>query len=535
MELPGSALPGMQSIQIVAPCDPDELIEIGVHLRYPPESTACSLTAKLSMHLRAHVDHDSFASMRGATCGDVGQLECFADEHNLAIGHVNTEARLVTLTGNVANLNKAFAIQLGECERHGRRFRAYAGSLTVPTPLAPIIIAVEGLSTWSAIRRHCGAGSRSVATTAPAGSFLPTQIAALYRFPADASGKGQSIALIELAGGFEPDVVQSYFANVLHRPPPKISVREIAGGRNNPGDAEGNAEVYLDVLVAGAVAPDAEIVIYFADITRWAEAIKTAVHDPDYQHGSISYSYGQSEKWCLLTDDSGLTADVIACEEALRDAACLGITFCAPTGDLGSHNGEDDGLAHANYPASSIYALACAGTTVSTAAGSIADEVVWQNGEKHATGGGVSRLFSRPDYQKAAGVCARSVNPGADTGRGVADVAGHADDERGYYVYAPDPRVMGGTSAVAPLWAGLIALLNEKLGRRVGYINPHLYPIAAPASALRDITNGGNGTVAVPGYQATPGWDPCSGWGSPDGMALLKTFMNPDAEEGETR
>lgn len=520
IELPGSKIPGLNMCEALRRCNPSQIIEIALHLRYPSERPARSSTGDWLNHAAGHLDRDNFAARHGANLDDVALIEQFALEHDLKLGNLNRAARLVTLTGTVASLNRAFAIELSEYEsgRHAAKVRAYAGALSVPSQLAPIITAVEGLSTMSAIRRH------AVQAAQPANSFLPTQVAELYNFPADASGKGCSIGLIELFGGIDAGVVHSYFANVLKRQPPKLTVYEIAGGRNQPHDAQGSAEVYLDVLIASAVAPDAEIVIYFADVSRWAEAIKSAVHDPLHHHDALSYSFGQSEKWCLAPDGTSLTADVMACEEALHDAAQLGITFCTSTGDLGAANGEDDGLAHANYPASSIYALACAGTRVTAPDGVLTDEAVWHDGSDHASGGGVSQLFACPDYQRAAGVIPRSVNPGGASGRGAVDVAGHADDEHGYYIYAPEARVMGGTSAVAPLWAGLIALLNEKLERRVGFINPHLYQTAAQSAAMRDIIEGDNNTAGVSGYRAGAGWDACSGWGSPDGLALLATF-----------
>lgn len=520
IELAGSKTPGLNRCEPLRPCDPSQVVEIALHLRYPSEGPARSLTGNQLNHAAGRLDRDTFAARHGASLDDVALIEQFAVEHDLKPGNLNRAARLVTLTGTVASLNRAFAIELTEYEsgQHAAQVRAYAGALSVPSQLAPIITAVEGLSTMNAIRRH------TVQAAQPANSFLPTQVAELYNFPAGASGKGCSIGLIELFGGIDAGVVQSYFANVLKRPPPKLTVCEIAGGQNRPHDAQGSAEVYLDVLIASAVAPDAEIVVYFADVNRWAEAIKSAVHDPLHHHDAISYSFGQSEKWCLASDGKSLTAEVMACEEALCDAVQLGITFCTSTGDLGAGNGEEDGLAHANYPASSIYALACAGSRVTASGGSIADEVVWHDGTDHASGGGVSQLFDCPDYQRAAGLRPQSANPDGAIGRGVADVAGHADDEHGYYIYAPEPRVMGGTSAVAPLWAGLIALLNEKIGRRVGFINPHLYQTAAQSGALRDIIEGDNSSASVSGYRAGPGWDACSGWGSPHGLALLETF-----------
>jgi kumamolisin len=96
-------------------------------------------------------------------------------------------------------------------------------------------------------------------------------------------------------------------------------------------------------------------------------------------------------------------------------------------------------------------------------------------------------------------------------------VAGNADPASGYQVRVDgETAVFGGTSAVAPLWAGLIARLNQQLGRPVGFLNPLLYGPLRGQGVTRDITSGSNGA-----YQAGPGWDACSGWGSPVGQKLL--------------
>jgi kumamolisin len=149
--------------------------------------------------------------------------------------------------------------------------------------------------------------------------------------------------------------------------------------------------------------------------------------------------------------------------------------------------------------------------------GKIAAETVWNDGSMGgATGGGVSQHFSKPAYQASVKVPTPiDSNP---TGRGVPDVAGNADPATGYAVLiGGQEEVVGGTSAVAPLWAGLIALLNEQIGKRVGWLNPKLYTKLAPGKALRDITSGNNGD-----YQASTGWDPCTGLGTPNGTAILK-------------
>jgi len=130
-----------------------------------------------------------------------------------------------------------------------------------------------------------------------------------------------------------------------------------------------------------------------------------------------------------------------------------------------------------------------------------------------ATGGGVSQLFRLPAFQQSAKV---PKAPDGFVGRGVPDVAGDADPQTGYNVVVDgQSTVIGGTSAVAPLWAGLLALINQSLGTNVGYVNPLLYGAKAEA-AFHDITSGNNGS-----YRAGPGWDACTGLGSPNGAALL--------------
>jgi kumamolisin len=111
-------------------------------------------------------------------------------------------------------------------------------------------------------------------------------------------------------------------------------------------------------------------------------------------------------------------------------------------------------------------------------------------------------------------------------GRGLPDVAGDADPGTGYQVGVDGTdTVVGGTSAVAPLWAGLIADINSALKTPVGYLNPTLYQqIAAKAGTFRDITSGNNGS-----YKAVSGWDACTGWGSPNGAAILQALAGTSA------
>ncbi len=342
-------------------------------------------------------------------------------------------------------------------------------------------------------------------------SFTPKRIGELYDFPQDLDGHGQRVAVIELGGGFRRAELRRYFAS-LGSEMPKITAISVDGGRNRPGfDREADHEVLGDIEVIGAVAPGAELLVYFAPLSDrgFIDALTTAIFDPR-EPSVISISWGDAElNW---TDQARAAMD-----NALRAAAALGITVCAATGDAGWTDGVTGRHAHVDYPASSPYVLACGGTRLEVQ-DDVAAETVWNNHNGNATGGGVSAIYELPSWQRNAGV-PRSVVRGGN-GRGVPDVAGNADPETGYLIGNGDADFgWGGTSAVAPLWAGLVACLNQGLGTRVGYLNPLLYEAAAHAG-FSDVPKGGNGA-----YRARRDrWDACTGHGTPKGAALLEAL-----------
>jgi kumamolisin len=278
-------------------------------------------------------------------------------------------------------------------------------------------------------------------------------------------------------------------------------------GRNHPSTAQSaDGEVMLDIEVAGAVAPGITIAVYFAPNTSqgFQDALSTAIHDQLNKPCAVSISWGGPENgW---TPQSMQNFDQVA-----QEAALLGITITVASGDSGSSDGATDGQNHADFPASSPHVLATGGTRLTAAGGAISAEVVWNDGAQGgAGGGGYSTVFARPTWQTGAV---------SQTMRGVPDVAGDADPETGYNVLVDGKSfVVGGTSAVAPLWAGLVVLLNQKLGRRLGFVNPALYAIKPP-DGLRDITQGNNGA-----FSAGPGWDACTGKGTPVAGHLLQAL-----------
>jgi kumamolisin len=275
----------------------------------------------------------------------------------------------------------------------------------------------------------------------------------------------------------------------------------------------------LDIEVTGAIAPGAKIVAYFADNTDagFLNAITTAVHDSTNNPSVVSISWGGPES-------SWTQQAMTSMDEAFQAAAAMGVTVCVASGDDGSTDGVGDGLSHVDFPASSPNVLACGGTTLQASGGKITSESAWNElaNNEGATGGGISDVFALPSWQSGANV-PPSANQNQNAGRGVPDVSGDADPTTGYVTLVDGQSgVIGGTSAVAPLWAGLIALINESIGKPVGFINPLLYQNAGSAGDFNDITSGSNGA-----YSAGPGWDACTGLGSPIGTGVAAALGTP--------
>jgi kumamolisin len=377
-----------------------------------------------------------------------------------------------------------------------------------------------------------GAAAAPQAAAVPAG-FTPLELASLYNFPQQLDGTGQTIAILELGGGFRSAELNTYFQKIGVKPPNVTAASYPGGGTNNPGTnaldpSNPDVEVMLDIEVAGAVAPGAKIVVYFApDATdqSFLGVMRAIVHDNVNKPGIVSISWGGPE-------DAASGQFKKEFDQLLQSAAQLGITVCVAAGDNGSADfaADDphwDHKAHVDFPASSPHALACGGTQVAASNGSISNEQVWHDGPNDGTGGGVSRHFALPSYQKNAGV-PQAADPVGPVKRGVPDVAGDAAPGSGYRILCdgqnfPDPQKrippVGGTSAVAPLWAGLVARLSQGIGKPVGFLNPLLYAIPSSSGVFRDITQGDNGD-----YRAKNGWDPCTGLGTPNGQKLLQAL-----------
>jgi kumamolisin len=522
--LSGSEREPLPNSRPVGPIDPNELVEVTVYLRAPSTGNLADKISEQVQHQGRPLSREEYIASQSAAPDDLAKVEEFARNNDLTIVETDPVGRRVVLAGTAAAMSAAFATELQRYEHPGGTYRGRTGPVHIPSELDQIIVGVFGLDDRPQARPHLQLFDRVAGTNqakAAAISYTPSQLAQLYDFPtgANLNGSGECIALIELGGGYKRRDLQTYFQQ-LNIQLPKVTSVSVDHGHNRPAGTPNSddGEVDLDIEVAGALAPGAHIVVYFAPNTDrgFLDAITKATHDTSNNPSVISISWGSAEvNW---------TAQAMqAMDQAFQAAAALGITVCCAAGDNGSRDGvTTDQLAHVDFPASSPYALGCGGTRLEKVNNQVT-EVVWNDGPNSATGGGVSDFFSLPTWQANAGV-PPSVNAGHRVGRGVPDVAGDADPQTGYKVYVDGQNVVfGGTSAVAPLWAGLIALMNQRRGQPVGYLNPIFYQNyqrLSQANALRNVTSGNNGA-----YSAGPGWDACTGVGTPDGARLLDALL----------
>jgi kumamolisin len=443
-------------------------------------------------------------------------VKAFGREFNLKMEADPTAAirRTVQLTGAASDAQKAFGVELNQKTIDGVEYRVREGGIHLPESLSGSVLAVLGLDNRPQAKPHFrlrreqpAAGLEPAAAAAPS-SYTPPQVAQAYQLPATASGAGQTIGIIELGGGYRTADLTAYF-KTLGLAAPAITAVSVDKGKNAPSNASGaDGEVMLDIEVAASVASGAKIVVYFTPNTDqgFTDAITTAVHDATNNPSVISISWGGPES-------SWTSQAMTALDAACQSAAALGVTITVAAGDNGSTDGATGN--NVDFPASSPHVLACGGTKLDANGSTLVSEVVWNElaSNEGATGGGVSNQFPLPSWQANAKVPGSAASTG---GRGVPDVSGDADPNTGYTIRVDgQTTVIGGTSAVAPLWAGLVAVANQQLGTRVGFIQPAIYAAKA-AAAFNDITEGNNGA-----FSAGPGWDACTGLGSPKASLLI--------------
>ena len=480
-----------------------------------------------------YMTREALAAEYGASEADIKQVVDVFGRYGLKPVDVNAATRTVRLSGTVAEMESAFLVTLFNYAHPSGPYRGRVGEVHVPNELKDIVKGVFGLDNRRVAYRRGRAPAtvhaRSL-TSIPSSWYTPAELASHYNFP-PGDGTGQTVGILEFGGGYFEQDLQKFCKLAKVSVPQVTAISTDGTPTTNKDGAEG--EVMLDIEVVAGVCPNAAILVYFASWgdQGWVTALDAVMSGKDGDPAVVSISWGFAEG-----NDIWTTQAMDQVNESLKEAALLGITICVAAGDDGSSDAITDGHAYVDFPSSSIYALAVGGTTIPSK-GSQQPDICWKEGDGlrsdngGSTGGGVSAVFDRPDWQSQINV--DSVNPGAIVGRCVPDVAANADWDASPYLLVVDGKAQanGGTSAAAPLWASLITRLNQNrgAGKRVGYLTPALY--RAPdgtnngptvgAQGCTDVQSGNNITAVVGGYTAGAGYDLVSGWGTPNGVKLL--------------
>jgi kumamolisin len=521
------------------PVDPEQQARVTLVLRpRTAHHTMREHVERMAGHLphqRRYFTREEFAQQYGATEEDLAVVAAFAGAHNLEVAEISHPRRRLVLRGKLADLSRAFDVKFVHLQHpdHGI-YRSHRGSIHIPAELEPVVHAVMGFSARSQHAHHASSLAHSQRRLVD-----PRSVARTYRFPNKASGRSQTIGIIVLGGGFHESDLDAYFRH-LKLPKPKITVVEVGDQGNNPADpaaiadclakegvaglhhAKGQSHAYprfrrnsaknvewtlettMDVELIGTWANDAHIVVYFTHNNARGkyDAFSAALHDSTHKPTVISCSWGAPE---------GLISRVLVEEMDVmfQAAALMGITIVCASGDEGD-NSRQAGVPQAYFPACSPHVLGCGGTILRHAPNEAPVQTVWREeiaGHVAESGYGESAIFHAPPWQAAADSARQR------GGRVVPDVAAKADVQSGYDLIIGGVHVPGcGTSAAAPLWASLAALLNEELGAPVGLFTPLLYDQRCRIG------------VEPVGSPGTP-WKPKVGLGTPHGIGLLEALQ----------
>ena len=471
--------------------------------------------------------HDEYVYQFGAIKDEVILVADWATSNGLTVDEANINSATVKLSGTAEQFNNIFNISLQTVTEDDRTYITHTGSITVPTDIDAVVDLVLGLDNSVSFFHNAILDTTTHGDLNPnvIASPTPVDLALAYKFPRApggdlVQGKGACVAIIELGGGWTTQNLTSTFSRI-GQPNPTVVDVSVDGGVNDGGaDVGSSGEVMLDIYCVGAVVPAAKIAMYFApnSFQGFVDTIISPTNDTVNNPSVISVSWG-------TTDVNWGSTNRNAFETALAAAVVKGITVFIAAGDYGVRAISGGPTYTVQYPGTSPYCVCAGGTVISINDDySIASEIPWgTSGGSVAGGGGVSGIFSVPTWQ--TGFNSKTYPGGtvsALTGRGIPDVSAMATGYTFYYGAGNYTGTFVGTSATAPLLAGMMARLNQMSGKRIGFVNTDWYSVRT--TAFNDQTSGDNHGGNTVGYMASIGWDAATGLGSPIGTELYKLY-----------
>lgn len=501
---------------LVAKVDQNQEITLMLYLRAETkkEQELNDIQAFLHEHpsKRAYVSNHLHADKKG-----VAAVKKFAADNDLKVGKVDVHAMTIELIAPIGAMGQAFQVRFATYKTaEDHTHLSYSGQIIMPAIMSSYVLNIGNLHQGyiRGKRSRFGAkeqdGAKNGLLTAEKG-FSPTDIEKAYGFP-EGDAEGECIGLIELGGTFQQKDINLYCENHKIPVPEIVTIGTIPPSQQS-SQAINDLEVTLDIQIATGLAPKAKIVLYYAPSIE--DAVHLAINDSKNHPSVLSISWAQSE-----LDVSGSEQQQL--NYLALQAAKQGITLVAASGDHGAYNSKS--YLNVMSPASHPLVLGCGGTSLTTT--NKQEETVWgvpmKNNQFQGSGGGYSRIFPIPFYQKnAVAFYKRSYKPSSDGGRSVPDVSANSAAETAYNIVMNGQSGAwgGGTSASTPVWAALMVRLNKKLGYRLGYINEWLYRMEG-SEAFNPVPTGNNGF-----YVGAYGWSPAAGLGSPNGVALMEKLV----------
>ncbi len=512
-----STTPSAIARETLTAADAARPLDLTLRLR-PASRSLEAAVQQVTLGRRRALSREELGERFGANAADLRAVERWAARHKVEIVGRDPARRAIDLRAPARRLAKLFGVELVRCRRGEETWLGHRGAVRLPTALAESVRGVLGFDQRPLAARHAA----PMASSAPGEhrlSFTAPEMARHYRFPEGVDGRGQTVGVIALGGGYRRKDLATFFRH-LGVPHPRFTDVSVHGVKNAPAGPSrmADGEVTGDIETVGALAPGAHVVVYFGPNSErgFLETVSRAVHDPKHRPSVLSISWGTNEiVWPRRT--------LRLFDEVLAEAAAMGVTVCCASGDHGALADPRDRVPHVSYPGSSPHVVSCGGTSLRRRGGSRLEETAWHDAQG-ASGGGKSAIFSRPAWQTAPGLA-------RVTGRGVPDVAANADPESGYRVFVLGHWVVGaGTSAAAPLWAGLVALINQRRadagGEPLGLFTPQLYRRRSglvEAGALRPIRRGEAG-----GASSHEDWNRHTGLGVPHGAKLAEALVSDE-------
>jgi subtilase family serine protease len=515
----------------LGPTDPTRTIAISLVLRGQApdqlDTTLAALNNPSSPGYHHYLTPQEFAARFGASASTLAAAGHTLTAAGLTVTGRSANGLLLDARGPVGTIESLFGVQLIDYRAaDGTLFYQAVATARLPAGLASLATGVLGLDSRHAL--HSATLRQRPASSFGFDGYTPADLRRLYDVnplvQAGAGGAGQTIALAEI-DTFRQSDVDAYDQRFGITAPPveKVNV--------NGGTTELGPESIMDIEVIHAIAPQTRIIAYQTSprLDDTAQMFAQLVGERRAQ--IVSISLGVCE---IGIDPSIRDAYLSSLDSSFKQAAAQGMSVLVASGDAGAYTCQDDNLA-VSSPADSPYVTAVGGTALFTDSdGGYAYEAGWESPlEGAGSGGGLSEVYARPDWQTGKGVN----NQYSNGMRQIPDVAADADALTGYQIYdsGTSPcngdrcwQVYAGTSAAAPLWAGLVALANQMRAAQqkppLGLLNPALYQFGdgkAGASPFRDVTVGGNLF-----YPAAAGWDFSTGWGTPDASALIQDFLS---------